>query len=118
VAGGGHPLDPRWLTDEWADDHETWGKTTARKRGLAIQKESPNGGAKRCLASGEGAVAAHPTLGKMGREGEASAGVCHTQKIQIDENLKSFINHKLNEMSCCIHTAMHLFLYWCIFLVP
>jgi hypothetical protein len=43
-AGGGHPCDPRWPAEEWTDDRETRGKTTARKRGLAMRKESPNGG--------------------------------------------------------------------------
>jgi hypothetical protein len=44
MTGGGHLRDPRWPAEEWADDHETWGKTTARSWGLAMQKESPNGG--------------------------------------------------------------------------
>jgi hypothetical protein len=39
------------------------------------------------------------------------------RKFKIEENLKPFINCKLNQMSYCIHAAMHLFLYWCIALV-
>jgi hypothetical protein len=28
--GGGHSHDPRWPAEEWPDDDETWGKTTAQ----------------------------------------------------------------------------------------
>jgi hypothetical protein len=45
--GGLHCCDPQWPTEEWADFGDTWGKPTARSRGLATQKESPNGGVMR-----------------------------------------------------------------------
>jgi hypothetical protein len=53
VAGGRHSRDPRWAVEEWADDGETWGKTTANTLELATQKENGNGGANRWLAGGE-----------------------------------------------------------------
>jgi hypothetical protein len=64
VAGGGHSCDPRWLAQEWVDDAETWGKTTARTQGLARHEESPNGKASRWLADSEGAAAAYLGVGE------------------------------------------------------
>jgi hypothetical protein len=37
--------------------------------------------------------------------------VSHLENLKFKENLKSFINRKLNQMSCCIHATMHLFMY-------
>jgi hypothetical protein len=64
VAGGGHSCDPRWLAQEWVDDAETWGKTTARTQGLARHEESPNGKASRWLADSEGAAAVYLGVGE------------------------------------------------------
>jgi hypothetical protein len=44
VAGGRRSCDLRWTVEEGFDDGESWGKTTARPQGLAMWKESPNGG--------------------------------------------------------------------------
>jgi hypothetical protein len=67
VVGGCHSRDPRWAAEEWADDGETCGKTTANTRGLATRKEMENGGAKRRLASGERRAVSHLTEGKEQR---------------------------------------------------
>jgi hypothetical protein len=57
-----------------ADDHDFWGKTTARTRGLAMREESPNGGAERRLASCEGMAVSHLDVGEKAEErGEALA---------------------------------------------
>jgi hypothetical protein len=45
--------EPTRTTEEMTDDGATWGKTTARPRGLAMRKESMNGVAERWLAGGE-----------------------------------------------------------------
>jgi hypothetical protein len=57
--GGLHSCDARWPVEEWADDGDTWGKTTTRSWGLATSKELANGGAKRRLAGGEWWVVSH-----------------------------------------------------------
>jgi hypothetical protein len=44
TAGGSHSRDPRWVAEETANDHDSWGKTTAKTRGLATQKGNGNGG--------------------------------------------------------------------------
>jgi hypothetical protein len=50
--------------EEMADDDDSWGKTTARSRGLATSKESQNGGVKQQLAGGERQVVAYLMDGK------------------------------------------------------
>jgi hypothetical protein len=47
-----------------ADDHDFWGKTTARTWGLAMREESPNGGAEWQLASCEGMAVSHLDVGE------------------------------------------------------
>jgi hypothetical protein len=66
---GGHSHDPRWPVEEWVDDAKTWGKTTARTRGLARHEKSPNGEANQRLADGEGAVVAYLSVGEKQRKG-------------------------------------------------
>jgi hypothetical protein len=43
----------RWRVEGMPDDRDSWGKTTARSRGLAMREESRNGVAEQWLASGE-----------------------------------------------------------------
>jgi hypothetical protein len=73
--GGGHSCDPQRPAEEWTDDHGMWGKMTAKKRGLAMQKESPNGGANQRLAGSEQWVVLTSALGKEVAKEEASAGI-------------------------------------------
>jgi hypothetical protein len=49
--------------EEWADDRETWGKTTAKTQGSAMRKGNKNGGAKWWLAGGEKWTTSHLTEG-------------------------------------------------------
>jgi hypothetical protein len=53
IDGGWLLRDQRWTAKELADDHDSWGKTIARPRGLATQKEL------QWLAGGEWAAAAY-----------------------------------------------------------
>jgi hypothetical protein len=59
VDGGRLSHDPWWTAKEVANDRDSWGRTTARPRGLATWMESPNGGVKRWLISGEWTVVAY-----------------------------------------------------------
>jgi hypothetical protein len=43
----------RWRVEGMPDDRDSWGKTIARSRGLAMREESRNGVAEQWLASGE-----------------------------------------------------------------
>jgi hypothetical protein len=56
--------------EEWADDGETWGKTTANTLELATQKENGNGGANRRLAGGERRAVSHLVEGKEMAKGK------------------------------------------------
>jgi hypothetical protein len=47
-----------------ADDHDSWGKTTARTQGLVMRDKSPNGGVERWLAGSDGTAAAHLIIGE------------------------------------------------------
>jgi hypothetical protein len=50
--------------EEWADDGETYDKTTVKTRGLTTWKENGNGGANRWLADGEQRAVSHLAEGK------------------------------------------------------
>jgi hypothetical protein len=70
VAGRRHSCDPRWVAEEWADDHDTLGKTTAKTRGLATRKENENGRANRRLGGGEQRAVSHLVVGKEKAKGK------------------------------------------------
>jgi hypothetical protein len=61
-----------WPMHNYAEG--TWRKTTTQSWGLAMRKESPNGGVERRQAGDEGMVAAHHCIGFIGEKEEASAG--------------------------------------------
>jgi hypothetical protein len=65
--GEGHLRDPRWPTEEWTDDRRTWGKMTAKKQGLAMWKESPNGAANWWRAAGGPHLSVGERSGERGR---------------------------------------------------
>jgi hypothetical protein len=67
--------DPRWLAEEWTDDRGTWGKMAAKRRGLTMRKESPNGRAHRRLTAIERWVVLTSALGKEVVKDEALPGV-------------------------------------------
>jgi hypothetical protein len=71
---GQRSRDPMWRVEETANYDETWGKTTVRPRRLAMRKESPNGGLKWQLASGEWAAMAYLGVGEKLQKGGGSFG--------------------------------------------